>query len=62
MYNDPLPDPANIHNSASHDAPPKPVNTRRNLDRPTPTSDPFHVVNLRTNDAEYPSPHRFNFR
>jgi hypothetical protein len=62
MHNDTLPDPANIRDSASNNAPPKPVNTRRNLYRPPPTRHPLHILNSRTDDPQDPPPHRLDFR
>ena len=39
----------------------KPIDPRRHQNRPPLARNALDILNARTNDAEYPAPHRFDF-
>jgi hypothetical protein len=43
MHDDPLPNPPDVGNKTPDRAPTKPINPRRNLNRPPPTSNPLNI-------------------
>jgi hypothetical protein len=62
VHDDTLPNPTHIRHGSPHDPSAKPINTRRNLNRAPPTRNALHILNPRTDNAQYPPPHRLDFR
>jgi hypothetical protein len=51
MYNNAFTNPTNVGNKTPHRTPTKPIDPRRNLNRPPQTGNPLNVRHARTNDA-----------
>jgi hypothetical protein len=62
MHDNPLTNSTNVCNKTTHRTPTKPINPRRNLNWPPPTSNPLDIRHARTNNAQDAPPHRFDFR
>jgi hypothetical protein len=62
MHDNPLANPPDVCHQATHRTPTKPIDARRNLNRPPPAGNPLDISHPRTNDAQDAPPHRFDFR
>ena len=62
MHDDPLADAADVANHAADRAAAKPIDPRRDRNRPPPAGNALDILDARTDDAQNAAPHRFDFR